>query len=119
VTHIFPETPNVSPLSDRSLKGLRPDLLQPPRRFPENASSQSVRTSCRAARNDQRTAPRGWETVKVPVGPPPHRAMARRPYLSIDGPPVDFPKIDPHKVSEHRAEPRGMTNGPRHGAGKL
>ena len=28
MTHIFPETPNVSPLSDRSLKGLRPDLLQ-------------------------------------------------------------------------------------------
>ena len=27
MTHIFPETPNVSPLSDRSLKGLRPDLL--------------------------------------------------------------------------------------------
>jgi hypothetical protein len=27
VTHLFPETPNVSPLSDRSLKGLRPDLL--------------------------------------------------------------------------------------------
>jgi hypothetical protein len=92
---------------------------RPPRRFPENASSQSVRTSCRAARNDQRTAPRGWETVNVPVGPPPHRAMARRPYLSIDGPPVDFPKMHPHKVSEHRAEPRGMTNGPRHGAGKL
>ena len=27
MTHIFPETPNVPPLSDRSLKGLRPDLL--------------------------------------------------------------------------------------------
>ncbi len=29
MTHIFPETPNVSPLSARSLKGLRPDLLHP------------------------------------------------------------------------------------------